>query len=118
MIMKKIIIVFLTIFLAAALWAEKVAVFDDLIKPTGFYLTVNLYDANFKKIKEIFRQPYYFYSHLFIFNLEGKLLKEIDAPIKERSLFSFYPFAIEDGKVFQLLENEDEEWELHVTKIE
>jgi hypothetical protein len=343
-IMKKINFVFLTILLTAALWAEKVAVFDDIIKPAGFYLTddqiffvefphiyvysfkdftlikkfgqrgegpaefirfarlhiqpdsiivhsqtrfsyftrdfkyikevkvpiqfnrgagpmgnqvvvshtvpgkenpqkfdltVNLYDANFKKVKEIFRQPYYFYSHrgvnviylpevgrrtgirffvhrdkifiegedgvtgniyvfnkngekintiklelerlkvtdehikavvewhrvnkrrlydivkrrkrlytpdffpairslkvgddkiyvipykkkkgknrLFIFNLEGKLLKEMDAPIKERSIFSFYPFGIEDGKIFQLLENEDEKWELHVTDIQ
>jgi hypothetical protein len=57
-------------------------------------------------------------NRLFIFNLKGKLLKEMDAPLKESSIFSFYPFAIKGGKVFQLLENEDEKWELHVTDIQ
>jgi hypothetical protein len=57
-------------------------------------------------------------NRLFIFNLEGKLLKEMDAPLKESSIFSFYPFAIKNGKVFQIIENEDEQWELHVTGIQ
>ncbi len=33
-------------------------------------------------------------NRFFIFDLEGKLLKEVDAPIEEKSLFSFFPAAI------------------------
>lgn len=57
-------------------------------------------------------------NQLFIFDLEGKLLKQVAAPIAEESIFSFYPSTIKDGKLIQLIENEKEEWELHITGIE
>jgi hypothetical protein len=57
-------------------------------------------------------------NQLFIFDLKGKLLKQMDMPEVEETLFSFYPFAIKDGKLYRLVENQDEEWELHVTEIE
>jgi hypothetical protein len=57
-------------------------------------------------------------NQLFIFDLKGKLLKQMDMPEVEETLFSFYPFAIQDGKLYRLVENQDEEWELHLTEIE
>jgi len=57
-------------------------------------------------------------NRLLSFDLEGKLLKQVAAPIVEESIFSFYPSTIKDGKLIQLIENEKEEWELHITGIE
>lgn len=54
----------------------------------------------------------------FVYNLDGKLLEKIYLPLKDRDLLEVYPFAIADGKLYQLVENEDEEeWELHVNEI-
>lgn len=118
--------------------------------PNQTDLVVNIYDSNFKKAKEVYRQKYYFQvgkpvngiylaedgrrsgirffaipymkkqgkNQLFIFDLKGKPLKQMDMPEVEETLFSFYPFAIQDGKLYRLVENQDEEWELHVTEIE
>ncbi len=57
-------------------------------------------------------------NQLYIFDLKGKLLKQVDMPEVEETIFSFYPFAIKDGKFYRLVENQDEEWELHVNEIE
>ena len=57
-------------------------------------------------------------NQLYIFDLQGKLLKQLDAPLVEETIFSFYPFRIYDGKLYQLLENPDEVWELHVHDID
>jgi len=54
---------------------------------------------------------------LFIFNLKGELLKQVDFPVVEETMFSFYPYTIKSGKLYQLFENQDEEWELHMTEI-
>jgi hypothetical protein len=55
----------------------------------------------------------------YIFSLKGKLLK------KQFVTFSFiegslqpYPLTMKNGKLYQLIENEEEEWELHVSKFE
>ncbi|UCH97773.1 MAG: hypothetical protein JSV88_13220, partial [Candidatus Aminicenantes bacterium] len=57
-------------------------------------------------------------NQLFIFNLKGELLKQVDVPIVEETIFSFYPNTIKNGKLYQLLENENEEWELYVHEID
>ncbi len=49
---------------------------------------------------------------------DGKLLKKTMLPIRFSDILSTYPFIIKNGKLYQLVENEDEEtWELHVTTI-
>jgi hypothetical protein len=55
---------------------------------------------------------------LFIFDLKGKLLKHLAAPITGETMFGYYPWGILDGKIYQMLENEDEEWELHFYRID
>ena len=55
---------------------------------------------------------------LFIFNLKGELLKQVEVPMAAETMFSFYPNTIKNGKLYQLLENENEEWELHVHEID
>ena len=50
----------------------------------------------------------------FIFDLQGKLLKKRWVPVAFETPVLPYPFYIKNGKLFQLIESEDEEWGLHV----
>lgn len=55
---------------------------------------------------------------LFVFNLDGKLVKKVESPLKEFFVVGIYPYTIEKGKVYQLVENEEEEaWEIHVNPL-
>ena len=56
-------------------------------------------------------------SEFIIFDLKGKLLKKIMFPVVEMNAKHFSPYSIADGKFYQIIENEDETWELHVTPI-
>jgi hypothetical protein len=57
-------------------------------------------------------------SEFFIFTIEGKLLKRLMLPVKEKDALESYPYTIENGKFYQLVENEQtEEWELHKIDI-
>lgn len=53
----------------------------------------------------------------YIFDINGKFLRKIFLPIIFRIMENF-PFWIENEKIYQLFENEDEEWELHITEIQ
>jgi len=58
-------------------------------------------------------------SEFFIFTIEGKLLKRIMLPVKEKDALESYPFTIQNEKLYQLVDNEQtEEWELHKVRIE
>jgi hypothetical protein len=67
----------------------------------------------------------YVYTHrvenqgveFFIFDLKGKLLKKRLVPIALETTMQSYPFYIKHGKLFQVIENEEEEWELHSSVI-
>jgi len=53
-----------------------------------------------------------------IFSDTGKFLRKIFLPIEQPNILEMYPFTIYKGKIYQLVENEDEEeWELHVNEI-
>lgn len=57
-------------------------------------------------------------SELYIFDVKGKLLNRVFLPLKENTPLTYFPFYIKDGKLYQLVENEEEEeWELYVTEI-
>jgi hypothetical protein len=57
-------------------------------------------------------------SEFYIFDLEGKLLRKVMIPFQESEFLRAYPFAIDKGKIYQLIENDDtEEWELHINII-
>jgi hypothetical protein len=46
-------------------------------------------------------------------------VKKIYLPLKEKNVYQLFPFDIKDGKLYQLIENEDtEEYELFVTEIQ
>jgi hypothetical protein len=55
----------------------------------------------------------------FIFDMKGKLLKKVFLPLAAPNILEIYPFAIYNGKIYQLVEDEDrQEWQLHITGIE
>ena len=57
-------------------------------------------------------------NKFFIMELKGKLLKELEVPLAEVYAFTPYPYTINRGKIYQLVENKDtEEWELHINEI-
>jgi hypothetical protein len=54
----------------------------------------------------------------FIYDNEGKLLKKIYLPLAKKNSLQPYPYDINEGKLFQVIENMDtDEWELHVEEI-
>jgi hypothetical protein len=58
-------------------------------------------------------------NELLILDLNGKLLKKTWIPLVEFWDFSPNPYTIENGLLYQVVENDEtEEWELHVTPIE
>jgi len=57
-------------------------------------------------------------SNFIIFDLEGKLLKQVFLPLKNMSVEEPYPYTFKGGKLYQIFDNENEEWELHATNID
>ncbi len=57
-------------------------------------------------------------SQYFVFDMKGRLLKKDFVPIVIENFYrNPYPLTIVKGKLYQLIENEDEEWELHVHNL-
>jgi hypothetical protein len=52
-------------------------------------------------------------SEFLVFDVKGKFLKTFMLPLGYRDFFTTYPIAIVKGKMFQLIENDAEQWELH-----
>lgn len=57
-------------------------------------------------------------NNFYIFDMSGKFVKKIPVPLKDRNIFELYPYAIEGNNLYQLVENEAEEWQLHITVLE
>lgn len=55
-----------------------------------------------------------------VLDINGKHLKTVFLPLnKEKDdVFGFTPFCIKNGTLYQMIEMEDEEWELHATAIQ
>ena len=53
----------------------------------------------------------------FIFDIGGKLLKRIFVPFLNQRPMLPYPFSVKGGKLYQVVEGEDEEWELYISPI-
>lgn len=57
-------------------------------------------------------------NECYIYNMDGKLEKKVLLDLKLVNGIEAYPFAISDGKFYQVFDNDEkEQWELHVTKI-
>jgi hypothetical protein len=57
-------------------------------------------------------------SEFIIFDTAGKFIKRRMSPYHHPNILERAPSDIKDGKLYQIIENEDEEeWELHVTSV-
>lgn len=55
---------------------------------------------------------------MFIFNINGKFIRQIYFPIRFIDVIQPYPYTIKNGILYQLIENEEDEvWELHASEI-
>lgn len=52
-----------------------------------------------------------------VFNTNGKFVKKVFIPFVMKSAFRAFPWSIKNKKLYQLIENDDEEWELIEVKI-
>jgi len=53
-----------------------------------------------------------------LFTKTGKFIKKTVLPLHSINVLEFYPYYIKNDTLYQIVENEDEEeWELHITKI-
>jgi hypothetical protein len=68
-----------------------------------------IYAITYKKQKDL--------TECFIFDTEGKFLQQVWLLLEETNILNHYPFDIKNGKLYQLVENEDEVWELHISEI-
>ncbi len=57
-------------------------------------------------------------TEFLIHDLKGKLLTKIMLPLKYASYFYPYLYSIKKGKLYQIVEDDDERWGVHITKIE
>jgi hypothetical protein len=53
----------------------------------------------------------------FIFDLQGKLLKRLFVPIAFLMPLEPYPYTVKNDNLYQLIENENEQWELYANRI-
>jgi len=88
--------------------------FPDLLPAIRFFTSSNtkFYVGTYKKIDGK--------TEFFIFSSSGKLLRKVLIPLVEPEGFEYKTpilFNFEYDKLFQLVENEDDSWEVHITKI-
>lgn len=105
---------------------KKEIYFPDYFPAIQMFIVADekIYVMTYKKEKEK--------SEFVILDLEGKLLKKVFLPFNQSDEWFHYSltklasqfsphatFTIKNGKLYQLIENEDEEtWELHINNIE
>jgi len=53
----------------------------------------------------------------FLFDMNGRKIRRVMIPFVFQNVLQPFPSAIQDGRLYQVVENEDEEWELHVTPV-
>jgi hypothetical protein len=56
-------------------------------------------------------------TEFYVLNLSGEIVKKVFLPIINENIVETYPLSIIGGNVYQLVENEEEEWDLHVIPV-
>ena len=107
--MKKALLFPILILFVFTLAAKQVHVFENLVKPAGIICDPAdkyLYIPEFPQFHVYSAVDY---SLVKSFGKQDKVLL---------FMFDYYPWSIRKGKLFQLLENDDEEWVLHSYEID
>jgi len=125
--MKRKYLFVLVLIISSFIYSQKAATLEHLIQPKNIhvdadriYITdypeIHIYSITDYKLLKTFKKEAG-KSEVQIFDLKGTLLEKTMVPIKEKNSKRFFPYDINKGVLYQLVENDDEEWELHVTKI-
>jgi len=88
------------------------AVFPDYFPAIANLIVDNnyLYIMTFKRVNDSYE--------FFIYDLKGRFITKTMVKFKYQTLMQPFPMSIYDGKLYQMVDNEDEEvWELHINKI-
>lgn len=56
-------------------------------------------------------------TEFYVLELSGEIVKQVFLPIINENIVETYPLSIIEGKVYQLVENDVEEWESHVIPV-
>jgi hypothetical protein len=56
-------------------------------------------------------------TEFFVFDIDGKYLESVFLPLEFQDVVTPCLYAIDGGKFYQLAENDDEQWDLHITGI-
>lgn len=56
-------------------------------------------------------------TEFYVLDLSGEIVKKVFLPIINENIVETYPLSIIGGNVYQLVENEEEEWDLHVIPV-
>lgn len=95
--------------------------FSELLKPLRFPATFPAVFTMFAADKKLYVMTWRRENgknEFYIFDNDGKLLKKSVLPMQYRNAFLPEPFAIQNNEFYQVVENEEtEEWELHITKL-
>ena len=57
-------------------------------------------------------------SEFVIFDVQGNLLKKIMFPVAEMNAKRFYPYSIASSRFYQIVEKDEETWELHTRNLD
>jgi hypothetical protein len=93
-------------------YLKKLIKFKEYFPAIQFFLIDNdkIYIPTYRKQKEDYE--------LFIYNIDGKFIKQVYFPLKYIDMLKPCPYTIKNGVLYQLIENdEDEVWELHAVEI-
>jgi hypothetical protein len=92
---------------------------QDLIKAKGYfpeYFPARVFHIADNKIFLPTYKKQAGKNEFIVLDLKGNLIKKIYLPFADRQLLLPYPYAIRDGRFYQLVDNEEtQEWELHIT---
>ena len=91
---------------------KKRALFPDYYPDIANLIVDNnyLYIMTFKRVNDSYE--------FFIYDLKGKFIKKTMVKFKYQTVMQPFPMSIYNGKLYQLVDNEDKEvWELHINKI-
>jgi len=101
--------------------AQTKDIYEALLKPISFpdyFPTIQLFFVIDKKIYVMTWKREKDMNEFYIYDMKGNFLKKQQIPIIYQNVFQPYPITIKNGKLYQLIEDLDnEEWNLHITKI-
>jgi hypothetical protein len=92
----------------------------EIIKPIqfpGYYPAIQNMQVNDGRIYAITFEKSNAKTQCLIFDLKGKLLKTVYLDLKTMDIFAVYPFTVNNGNIYHLVESEDETWVLYIDSI-